>query len=113
MANNCIGILLFLIATVALAGDDPKVDKAERERLRELQSLPYVSPAAQATGEQRTGVVGIRADSVAPGLNLYANRFRNRAFLMTNTGRILHEWSLPDRSSWLDVEALPDGTLLV
>lgn len=95
-----------------MLSESPAQTVEDRERLRQLQSLPYVSPPGQTTADGRTGVVGIRAESTAPGLNFYFTRFTNRAFVMTNEGKVLHEWSAKDRSAWLDAEMLPDGSLI-
>ncbi len=98
--------------TAAVGAFGQTDDKAERERLRQLQSLPYVAPPRGPNEDTRTGVLGIRQDSVAPGVNFYATRFTNRAYVMTTEGKVLHQWTAKDKSAWLDAEVLPDGSLI-
>lgn len=104
-----LGLTVALLA-VARGGDAD--EPTDRERLKQLQSLPYVAPPRSPGEQTRTGVLGVRREDVAPGVNFYATRFTNRAYVMTTEGKVLHEWTNKDKSSWLDAEVLPDGSLI-
>jgi hypothetical protein len=85
------------------------------ETLEALEALGYF-PRARTDNPDERGVT-THAGVASPGLNLYSSRSRASALLTDLGGRVLHRWHIdPDetqRLSWMHVEPLPDGHLLI
>ncbi len=76
-----------------------------------LQQLGYTD-SVDATSDRPQGVVVHRADAVAPGLTMMTVHRGGRAFLLDETGKLVHEWVLPTKV-WGHAQLLKDGSILV
>ena len=82
------------------------------ERIKALSGLGYFDRAVTHNPEARNVT---KAEGTAfDGWNVYGSRDRAQAFLMDNSGKVLHEWASADkRPPWMHVVLLPRGELIV
>jgi hypothetical protein len=104
---------------------DPDLSEAQREQLRELESIGYLDGSQVSALE--AGARSRHPSQVQPGVNLYTSGHLAEARLIDNSGELLHSWSAdfwqiwPDypvekdhrmTQFWRRVRLLPDGGLL-
>ena len=106
-----LAVLMSVFSFSPDAGHPTAQQSSAQERLQALQSIPYISAPVDLS--QQVGLLGMRESEVTPGLNLFANRYHTTAALMDNKGKIVHRWTMKDRSAWFAEEVTPDGDLLV
>ncbi|MBD3262064.1 MAG: hypothetical protein GF334_10440 [Candidatus Altiarchaeales archaeon] len=80
-----------------------------------LASLGYLQVVETGdAGWGREGVVFHDMTSSMDGLNLYEDRWNNKAYLMKNSGEVVHTWSYPpDFFNWTNLELDGEGNLYV
>ena len=102
-----------LVVAFSLIGQSPPArNNAPRTpSIEDLRNLPYASPVS-GDPKQAVGVLSQPNRYVQAGYNFYSDRFADTACLMTNDGRVMHEWKRTSSASWGEAIPTPDGDLL-
>jgi len=88
---------------------------SDRERMKQLLALPYLSHSPEQAEEDRTGVVLYDREKAYDGYNLYTSRTSPEIFLIDMEGNVVRRWTSPqERETIVEYAALfDDGDLIV
>jgi len=91
---------------VGSENDESLVDK--------LKSLGYLTWVPSGDNLEHIGVVLHTTEKTCPGINIYNSRNRAAAYLMDNSGNLIHTWSakINPEDTWHHVEPARNGDLL-
>jgi len=105
-----------VLATACAPSPEPQDrETSQRQQVKRLRSLPYAhwAPLPETEGGPVTGVTRHEPGRTSPGLNLYCPRSKPKAFLVNNSGTVVHQWMVVDSPSWQHVELISGDDLLV
>jgi len=85
--------------------EDESLTEEEREELRRLEAIGYLSGYRAAP--QRKGITVLDRQRAYNGLNLYNSAHAPEAALIDMEGNELHRWRYEAKRSWPDLEPVP------
>ena len=88
---------------------------SDRERMKQLLALPYLSHSPEQADEDRRGVVRHDREKANGGYNLYTSRTSPEVLLIDMEGNVVQRWTSPqERETIVEYAALfGNGDLLV
>jgi len=95
------------------AGEDDAPPALSETELQQLEALGYADWAAEAAGDEATGVVVWDRERAPPGYNLITYALLHRAELVDMEGRVLRAWAGEGKGRWHRAILAVNGDLVV